>query len=147
MAINFSRPGSQVVAQYFNLVRLGFDGYRRIHQASQDVALWLSGQLQETGAFELITRGDDLPVFAFRCSGASSDFNPFDLSERYRDRGWQVPAYPFPDNRSDVVALRIVCREGFNHDLAESFMTDTRRHLDHFAGRRPSAAEATAFHH
>jgi glutamate decarboxylase len=147
MAINFSRPGSQVIAQYFNLVRLGFEGYRRIHQASQDVALWLSGQLEETGAFDLITRGDDLPVFAFRFTATSSGFTAFDLSERYRDRGWQVPAYEFPDNRSDVVALRIVCREGFNHDLAESFMADTRRHLDYFAGRRPSVADATAFHH
>jgi glutamate decarboxylase len=133
MAINFSRPGSQVVAQYYNFIRLGHEGYRRIHQASQDVAVWIADQLDGTGAFEILTNGTDLPVLAFRLSGEGSP-SEFDLSERYRDRGWQIPAYTFPDNRSDVTVLRIVCREGFSHDLAEAVVADTRRHLDHFAG-------------
>ena len=140
MAINFSRPGSQVVAQYYNFIRLGYEGYRRIHQASQDVAVWLAGELEATGAFEILTGGTDLPVLAYRFGvgepSGGSGVSEFDLSERYRDRGWQVPAYTFPENRTDLTALRIVCREGFSHDLASSLVADTRRHLDHFAGRR-----------
>ena len=31
--INFSRPAGQIVAQYYNFVRLGRDGYRNIHDA------------------------------------------------------------------------------------------------------------------
>ena len=144
MAINFSRPGSQVVAQYYNFIRLGFEGYRRIHQASQDVAVWLADQFEQTGAFEVVTNGTDLPVITYRFDGDRWP-SEFDLSERYRDRGWQVPAYPFPDNRSDLTVLRIVCREGFSHDLAESLVTDTRRHLDVFRGGEDR--HTGGFHH
>lgn len=131
MSINFSRPGSQVVAQYYNFIRLGHEGYRRVHQASQDVARWIAGEFEGTGAFEMLTDGTDLPVLAYRLKGEGSP-SEFDLSERYRDRGWQVPAYTFPDNRSDLTALRIVCREGFSHDLASALVADTKRHLGYF---------------
>lgn len=144
MAINFSRPGSQVVAQYYNFVRLGREGYRRIHQASQDVALWLSDELERTGAFTMLTRGSDLPVLTYRFSD-SVNVSEFDLSERYRDRGWQVPAYTFPDNRSDLTALRIVCREGFSRDLAVGLLNDTKRHLDRYHGR--TGSQTGGFHH
>lgn len=144
MAINFSRPGSQVVAQYYNFVRLGYEGYRRIHQASQDVALWISDQLEQTGAFEILTTGIDLPVLTYRFTGEGLP-TEFDLSERYRDRGWQIPAYTFPDNRSDITALRIVCREGFSLDLAAGVIADTKRHLDYFRGN--TAAPGAGFRH
>jgi glutamate decarboxylase len=65
LAINFSRPASQVVAQYYNLIRLGKSGYRAIHQACQDVAVNLAGQIGEMGPFELLSDGRDLPVFAW----------------------------------------------------------------------------------
>ena len=144
MAINFSRPGSQVVAQYYNFVRLGRDGYRRIHQASQDVAVLLADEFERTGAFEILTRGTDLPVLAYRFT-ESSAISEFALSERYRDRGWQVPAYTFPDNRSDITALRIVCREGFSSDLAHALIDDTKRHLANFAGQ--GSSPTGGFHH
>jgi glutamate decarboxylase len=65
-ALNFSRPGAQVVAQYYNFLRLGFNGYRRVHGYARDVATRLSGQIAELGPFELLTKGDELPVFAFK---------------------------------------------------------------------------------
>ena len=65
-ALNFSRPGAQVAAQYYNFLRLGFSGYQRVHQACQDVAVHMSGQIAEMGPFELISEGRDLPVFAFK---------------------------------------------------------------------------------
>lgn len=144
MAINFSRPGSQVVAQYFNFIRLGHEGYRRIHQASQDVAVWLADELNATGAFQILTNGTDLPVLAYTFAAPKAP-SEFELSERYRDRGWQVPAYAFPDNRSDLTALRIVCREGFSQDLAASLLADTKRHLAYF--RDGSTGHTGGFHH
>src|SRR3954467_5513735 len=65
-ALNFSRPGAQVVAQYYTLLRLGFEGYRRVQQACRDTALWLSSQIADLGPFELVSDGGELPVFAFR---------------------------------------------------------------------------------
>ena len=64
-ALNFSRPGAQVVAQYYNFLRLGFEGYRSVQGYAREVATRLSGLIAELGPFELITKGDELPVFAF----------------------------------------------------------------------------------
>ena len=38
-ALNFSRPGAQVVLQYFQFLRLGREGYRLVQQTCQDVAV------------------------------------------------------------------------------------------------------------
>jgi len=128
-ALNFSRPGSQVAAQYYNFLRLGFDGYRRVQQASQDVALHMSGQIAAMGPFELLTDGSELPVFAFRLRGPAS-YTVFDLSERLRQRGWLVPAYTFPADLQDVAVLRIVVRNGFSLDLARLFLADLRTQVE-----------------
>src|SRR5215203_1151823 len=64
-ALNFSRPGAQVVAQYYNFLRLGFEGYRRVHDYAREVATTLSARIADLGPFELLTKGDELPVFAF----------------------------------------------------------------------------------
>jgi len=128
-ALNFSRPGNQVVAQYYNFVRLGFEGYRRVQQASRDVARYTAEQIAGIGPFELITDGSELPVFAFALDGADRPYTVFDVSERLRDRGWLVPAYTFPENRQDLTALRIVVKNGFSRDLADLLVEDLRRHV------------------
>src|ERR1700742_2016436 len=86
-ALNFSRPGSQVVAQYYNFLRLGFEGYRRVQQASRDVARYLADSIGAMDHFELITDGSELPVFAFTLKQGIENYTVFDLSERLRDRG------------------------------------------------------------
>jgi glutamate decarboxylase len=128
-ALNFSRPGAQVAAQYYNFVRLGFDGYRRIQQNCRDVATWLSGEIAELGPFRLLTRGDELPVFAFTLKDEVSDYSVFDVSASLRMGGWLVPAYTFPANRTDLAALRVVVRNGFSRDLGELLLDDLRRVL------------------
>jgi glutamate decarboxylase len=135
-ALNFSRPGSQVAAQYYNFLRLGFDGYRRVQQASQDVAMHMSSQVAAMGPFELLTDGSDLPVFAFRLRGPAS-YTVFDLSERLRQRGWLVPAYTFPADLQDVAVLRIVVRNGFSMDLADLFLADLRMQAEILAHSGP----------
>ena len=112
-ALNFSRPGAQVVAQYYNFLRLGFDGYRAVQAYSRDVATRLSAKIAELGPFELLTRGDQLPVFAFKVKDEIDNYTVFDVSNALRERGWQVPAYTFPTNRTDLAALRVVVRSGF----------------------------------
>jgi glutamate decarboxylase len=60
-ALNFSRPGRQVVAVYYMALRLGYEGYRRVQGYSREVATRLAGRIAELGPFELLTRGDELP--------------------------------------------------------------------------------------
>src|SRR5580765_6786440 len=128
-ALNFSRPGAQVVAQYYNFLRLGFEGYARVHGYARDVATRLAGQIEELGPFTLLTRGDELPVFAFTLTPEIENFTVFDVSNALRERGWLVPAYTFPKNRTDLAALRVVVRRGFTHDLADMLVHDIQRQL------------------
>jgi glutamate decarboxylase len=127
-ALNFSRPGAHVAAQYYNFLRLGFEGYRRVQQACQDVAIHLSGAIAHMGPFELLTDGTELPVFAFTLREPDAGFTVFDVSERLRERGWLVPAYTFPANLTGTAVLRIVVRNGFSRDLADAFLADLERH-------------------
>jgi glutamate decarboxylase len=128
-ALNFSRPGNYVAAQYYNFLRLGFEGYRAIQQTCRDVAMYTSEAIGKLGPFELITDGSELPVFAFCLKDASVPYTVFDVSERLRDRGWLVPAYTFPENRQDLAALRVVVRNGFSRDLADLLVGDLQRHV------------------
>jgi glutamate decarboxylase len=149
-ALNFSRPGSQVVAQYYNFVRLGFDGYRRVHAYAREVATQLSARIAELDPFELVTRGDELPVFAFTVKPEIDAFTVFDVSNALRERGWLVPAYTFPKNREDLAALRVVVKRGFTHDMADMLVADLERQLPRL--QRQSAplhavTDGGGFHH
>ncbi len=151
-ALNFSRPGAEVVAQYYNFLRLGRDGYRAVQQATRDVARHLADGIAATGAFRLLTHGDQLPVFAFTTAPEVKEFDVFDVSRRLRERGWQVPAYTFPENRTDLAVLRVVCRNGFSEDLADLLLKDLDRVLPELR-RQPSPLSEhgmenrMAFHH
>jgi glutamate decarboxylase len=126
-ALNFSRPGAQVAAQYYNFLRLGFDGYREIQLTCQRVATYLAGRIAAMGPFELLSDGTDLPVLAFRLTDPrAAGYTVFDLSERLRLRGWLVPAYTFPENMQDTAVLRIVVRNGFSTDMADLLLDDLR---------------------
>ncbi|GHF09263.1 glutamate decarboxylase [Streptomyces morookaense] len=149
-ALNFSRPGAQVVAQYYNFLRLGHEGYRRVQQTCRDVAVRLSTEISKLDAFELLTDGSETPVFAFRVREGIEAFTVYDVSAALRERGWLVPAYTFPRNRTDLAVLRIVVRNGFSHDLADLLLEDLRRILPRLAGQdRPYRGEddAGAFAH
>jgi len=130
-ALNFSRPGAQIVLQYYNFLRLGFSGYTRVQQYARDVATYLSGAIEKLGMFELVTRGDELPVFAFKLKENVKNYTVFDVSSALRERGWTLPAYTFPKNRTDVAVLRVVVRTGVSHDLADMLIADMKRQLPH----------------
>ena len=148
-ALNFSRPGNQVVAQYYNFLRLGFDGYKRVQQTSRDVALYASEAIGKLGPFELLTDGSELPVFAFTTTDDVTSFDVFDVSRRLRERGWLVPAYTFPENRTDLAALRIVIRNGVSRDLIDLLVSDLERHVKYLGQLKSPLppAEQSNFHH
>ena len=147
-ALNFSRPGGQVIAQYYNFLRLGRDGYRRVQHACRDVATSLAAKIADLGPFRLLTDGSQLPVFAFVVDG-EQPFSVFDVSAGLRENGWLVPAYTFPEHREDITALRIVVRNGFTHDLADLLLDDLHRVLERLR-KQPGpqrGAESRSFTH
>jgi glutamate decarboxylase len=124
-ALNFSRPGAQVVTQYYNFLRLGADGYRQVQQASRDTAQWLAHEVAGLGPFQLVSAGEGIPAFAFRIGDAP--YSVYDVSDALRVRGWLVPAYTMPPALDHVAVLRIVVRNGFSRDLAGMLIGDLQR--------------------
>ena len=143
-ALNFSRPGAQVVAQYYNFLRLGFEGYRAVQSYARDVATSLADQIEKLGPFKLLTRGDELPVFAFTLADEIDNFTVFDVSNALRERGWLVPAYTFPENRTDLAALRVVVKRGFGHDMANLLVGDLQRQLPRLQKQAAPLHDGTA---
>ena len=122
-ALNFSRPGAQVVAQYYNFLRLGADGYREVQAACRDTAQWLAGEIERLGPFTLRLAAEGIPVFAFRLTD-DLPYSVYDISEALRAWGWLVPAYTLPPALEDVSVLRVVVRNGFSRDLAKMLLDD-----------------------
>ncbi len=149
-ALNFSRPGSQVIAQYYNFLRLGRDGYRAVQQGCQDVALRLSSGIAGLGPFELLTDGSELPVFAFKLRDEVTNYTVFEVSRALRGHGWQVPAYTLPANLQDVAVLRVVVRNGFNADMADILLGHLERAIADDLSKLPTPppiSRPEAFHH
>ena len=149
-ALNFSRPGSQVVAQYYNFLRLGRDGYRAVQQGCQDIALRLSAGIAEIGPFELLTDGSELPVFAFKLREDVTNYTVFEVSRALREHGWQVPAYTLPANLEDVAVLRIVVRNGFSAAMADILLAHLVRAVEEDLSKLaepPPISRSESFHH
>jgi glutamate decarboxylase len=130
-ALNFSRPAGQIVTQYYNFLRLGFEGYRKIQNACYQTAQHLAAEIAKMGPFRVIHDGHGgIPAVCWTLrEGATDSFSLYDLSDRLRSRGWQVPAYSMPPNRQDLVVQRILVRHGVSRDLADLLLDDIRRSL------------------
>ncbi|MBD0711784.1 MULTISPECIES: glutamate decarboxylase [unclassified Streptomyces] len=150
-ALNFSRPGAQVLLQYYQFLRQGRIGYRSVQKTSQDVARFLARGVDGLDAFELWNDGSDIPVFAWRQkAGHTKNWTLHDLSDRLRMKGWQVPAYKLPDDLDDVTVQRVVVRNGLSMDLARALLDDIRSavaFLDRLPGPMPSEEQTPGFHH
>jgi glutamate decarboxylase len=126
-ALNFSRPGSEVIAQYYMFVSLGAEGYRAVQQGSSRVAQHIAREIAAIGPYRLLTDGTDLPVFAFTLKPEVKNYTVFDVSARLREQGWLVPAYTFPEHRQDLSVLRVVVRAGMSRDMADLFLDAVRK--------------------
>jgi glutamate decarboxylase len=155
-ALNFSRPGGQIVAQYYNFLRLGMEGYRKIHTACYETAQYLAEEIGKMPPFEIIYGGEidsGIPALCWKIKEGfdTHGYTLYDLADRLRSRGWQVPAYSLPADAQDVVIQRILVRHGVSRDLASLLLEDIERCLDYFRAHpitNPlSEAEAGGYHH
>ena len=155
IALNFSRPGGQVACQYYNFLRLGKEGYRKIHTACYETAQYLAREIEKLGPFEILYDGQmdaGIPALCWKLKdGADPGYSLYDLADRLRSRGWQVPAYSLPANCQDVVIQRILVRHGVSRDLGSLLLEDMKRAMDYFEQHpvqtHMSAGEASGFHH
>jgi glutamate decarboxylase len=148
-SLNFSRPGSEVIAQYLMFASLGHAGYREVMQGAQSVARFLSAEIAKLGPYQLLSDGSELPVFAFALKPEVVNYTVFDVSAKLRQSGWLVPAYTFPKNREDLSVLRIVVRAGMTAELAERLLEHLREHTEFFQSldSRFPGEQRSAFSH
>jgi glutamate decarboxylase len=153
--LNFSRPGGPIIAQYYDFVRLGRLGYRRVQEACYASAAFLAREVGRRDPFELVfagapTHGICAVTWTLRAD-CDPGFTLFDLADRLRTYGWLVPAYTLPADRTDLVVQRALVRHGVTRDLVELLVADLDRSLallDHHPPSRPlSAREAGGFSH
>jgi glutamate decarboxylase len=149
-ALNFSRPGAQVAAQYYNFLRLGAEGYKDVQAACRSTAQWLASEIERLGPFSLQSRAEGIPVFAFRLSD-DLPYSVYDISEALRTWGWLVPAYSLPPTLDDVSVLRVVVRNGFSRDLARMLLDHLGMVMRSLATsgetHRPPTKKRESFHH
>lgn len=153
-ALNFSRPAGQTIAQYYNFVRLGRAGYTKIAEGCAEVGVWFARQINKLGIFDLIYDGiGGVPgcTWTLRRDQDTPAFTLYDLADRLRVKGWQVPAYPMPPNRSDLIVQRMVARLGVSRDLAGLLIEDLERAIKYLRKNPPmksiSSQLAGGYHH
>ena len=152
-AINFSRPAGQVISQYYEFLRLGREGYTKVQMAAYDVAKYIAEEVGKLGPYEFICTGSEktgIPAVCFRIKkGANPGYTLYDVSDRLRMRGWQVPAFLLTGGASDITVMRVMCRRGFDMDMASLLIHDFKGALaflqKHGAPKIPPA-EGTSFH-
>ena len=128
--LNFSRGSASVLAQYYNFLRLGKEGYRQIMTNCLENAQYLAKQLEESGKFTMIHRGDLLPIVAMRLDKKITGYTVFDLSAKLRERGWVMSAYTLPPDAEHIAILRVVVRENFSRDMINLLFQDIMQACD-----------------
>ncbi|CDY12173.1 BnaC04g12030D [Brassica napus] len=121
--LNFSKGSSQIIAQYYQLIRLGFEGYKNVMQNCRENMLVLKEGIEKTERFNIVSKDVGVPLVAFSLKGQSFH-SEFEISEMLRRFGWIVPAYTMPADAQHITVLRVVIREDFSRTLAERLVAD-----------------------
>ena len=150
-ALNFSRPGAQVVVQYFNFLHLGRAGFQARMAEMESNASYLADGLAAMGPLQLVTHPKgQLPVFAVELNPSIVNYTAYHLADKMRERCWLIPAYTLPPNCEDRTVLRIVIRADFSRDMADLLLEDFERALAYFealAGPMPLSSPTRHFAH
>ncbi|KAM7475274.1 hypothetical protein LguiB_022517 [Lonicera macranthoides] len=141
--LNFSKGSSQIIAQYYQLIRLGFEGYKNIMGNCTVNARALKEGIEKTGRFNILSKDVGVPLVAFSLKD-SSKYTVFEIADYLRKFGWIVPAYTMPADAQHVAVLRVVIREDFNHSLAERLIHDIVKVIEEIEALPPRVSDKSA---
>ncbi len=129
VGLNFSRPAAQILAQYYNFIHLGEEGYREIHSNSMAIAKYCHDAIGSMPCFRNYSKTLDNPLFIWTLKpeyDRNANWTLFDLQDKLMQSGWMVPAYTMPADIQDMVVMRIVVRQGMSRDMADMLIGDIR---------------------
>ena len=135
VGLNFSRPAAQILGQYYNFIRYGFEGYREIQQESMDIACYCHQKIGQMKCFSNYAKTLDNPLFIWYMNpeyDKSAKWTLYDLQAVLQQSGWMVPAYTMPKNIEDMVVMRVVVRQGMTRDMADMLLTDIANAVTEF---------------
>ncbi|XP_042500903.1 glutamate decarboxylase 4-like [Macadamia integrifolia] len=127
--LNFSKGSSQIIAQYYQFIRMGFEGYKNVMRNCMENARILREGLVRTGHFEIVSKDNGVPLVAFAFKDKNKNL-AFKLSKALRHYGWIVPAYTMPANAEHVIILRVVVREDLSRQLIEKLLSNVETSLN-----------------
>ena len=135
VGLNFSRPAAQILGQYYNFIRLGFEDYREIQQNSMDISAYCHREIGKMSCFRNFAPEVVNPLFIWSLDPEyekTAKWTLFDLQARLQQSGWMVPAYTMPANIEQTIVMRIVVRQGMSRDMADMLLGDIRNAVAEF---------------
>lgn len=135
VGLNFSRPAAQILGQYYNFIRLGFEGYKKVQKESMALAKYLWDEIGKMPQFKNYAKEVVNPLFIWHMDpeyNKTAKWTLYDLQNSLQQSGWMVPAYTLPNNLTDTIVMRIVIKQGFTKDLAEMLINDIRNAVEGF---------------
>lgn len=138
--LNFSKSSNQIIAQYYNFLRLGFTGYKNIIENLMKITRFLGQAIENMDELELVSNYESLPLVCFKLQTVAH-FTVFDIARKLRERGWIVPAYTLAPKAEHIAVLRLVIREGFSMNMAEMLINDLKSAMQRLHGLSPCLPE------
>ncbi len=129
VGLNFSRPAAQILGQYYQFIRLGFEGYKNIQANSLGIAKYLHQTVAAMPEFQPYSTEVPNPIFTWLMKPEvqkTAKWTLFDLQDKLAQKGWMVPAYTLPANIENIVVMRVLCKQGFSRDMADQLLNDIR---------------------
>lgn len=129
VGLNFSRPAAQILGQYYQFIRLGFEGYKNIQYNSMQITKYIHGEIAKMEPFVNYSKEVVNPLFIWYMKpeyAAKAKWTLYDLQDKLAQSGWMVPAYTLPENIQDYIVMRVVVRQGFSRDMADMLLSDMK---------------------
>ncbi len=129
--LNFSKGASHIIGQYYQMIRLGKQGYRSIMMNLTRTADYLAACLKQLG-FVILSQGgvEGLPLVAFKLNPTKHyRFDEFAVAHQLRERGWIVPAYTMAPHSEKLKLMRVVVREDFSRARCDQLIADIKSAL------------------
>lgn len=127
VGLNFSRPAAQILGQYYQFIRLGFEGYKEIQSECMDITRYAHDKIGEMAPFINYSKDIVNPLFIWYMKPEyqkKAKWTLYDLQAILQQSGWMVPAYTLPENLENFVVMRLVIRQGTSRDLIDMLLSD-----------------------
>jgi len=133
VGLNFSRPAAQILGQYYQFIRLGFEGYKQIQYNSMEITKYIHQEIGKMAPFVNYSNEVVNPLFIWYMKpdyAKNAKWTLYDLQDKLQQSGWMVPAYTLPKKLDNYVVMRVVVRQGFSRDMADMLLGDIKNAVE-----------------